>query len=256
MTTPPGRRIVVTGAAGGIGRAVARQLAGQGVALGLLDRDATGLAATADAVLAAGAPDPLVAVVDVSDRSAVADAIDSAAADAPLDGLVSTSGVLEPGGLSDTSDESWHRHFAVNTTGVFHLLQEGAARMRDGGAIVVISSNAARVPRIGMLAYAASKAATSALTRCAGLELAARGIRCNVVEPGSTDTAMLRELWTGAGAGTDGAVAGDPGAFRLGIPLGRIGAPEDVAAVVCFLLSDAARQVTLQQVFVDGGASL
>lgn len=256
MTTPDERRIVVTGAAGGIGRAVALQLAGQGAALSLFDRDAAGLAGTGDAVRATGAPDPLIAVVDVSDRDAVASALGMAAADAPLDGLVSAAGVLEPGGLSDTTDAAWQRHFAVNTTGVFHLLQHGAPLLRDGGSIVVVSSNAARVPRTGMLAYAASKAATSALTRCAGLELAARGIRCNVVEPGSTDTAMLRELWTDAGAGVDGAVAGSPEAFRVGIPLGRVGAPEDVAAVVCFLLSDAARQVTLQQVFVDGGASL
>lgn len=246
----------MTGAASGIGRAVALQLAGQGAALSLLDRDSRGLEGTRAAVVAAGAPAPLAVAVDVSNRAALADALERAAAAGPLDGLVSAAGILEAAGLADTSEESWQRHFAVNTTGVFHLLQEGAPRLRDGGAIVVISSNAARVPRLGMLAYAASKAATSALTRCAGLELAARGIRCNVVEPGSTDTAMYRDLWSDPDAGAAGAVAGDPDAFRVGIPLGRIGAPEDVAAVICFLLSDAARQVTLQQVFVDGGASL
>lgn len=254
--TPPARSIVVTGAASGIGRAVALQLADQGAALSLLDRDPLGLEGTCDAVLAAGAPAPLAVAVDVGNRAALADALARAASAGPLDGLVSAAGILEPAGLADTSEGSWQRHFAVNTTGVFHLLQEGAPRLRDGGAIVVISSNAARVPRLGMLAYAASKAATSALTRCAGLELAARGIRCNVVEPGSTDTAMLRELWADPDTGPVGTIDGDPEAFRVGIPLGRIGAAEDVAAVVCFLLSDAARQVTLQQVFVDGGASL
>ncbi|MFT4217818.1 MAG: SDR family oxidoreductase [Micropruina sp.] len=254
--TSPGPSLLVTGAAGGIGRAVAVQLAAQGALLSLFDRDADGLRTTADAVTAAGAPAPFTAVVDVSDRIGVADAVRRAAAGRPLDGLVSAAGVLESAGLTDTSDESWQRHFAVNTTGVFHLLQESAPLIRDGGSIVVISSNAARVPRLGMLAYAASKAAASALTRCAGLELAARGVRCNVVEPGSTDTAMLRELWADPETGVDRTVDGDPGAYRVGIPLGRIGAPEDVAAVVCFLLSDAARQVTLQQIFVDGGASL
>jgi 2,3-dihydro-2,3-dihydroxybenzoate dehydrogenase len=255
MTTP-GQSIVVTGAAGGIGRAIARQLAAQGAVLSLFDRDPDGLRVSAEAVVATGAPEPLTETVDVGDRPALADALRRAAAGRPLDGLVSAVGILEPGGLSEVSEESWQRHFAVNTTGVFHLLQEGAPRLRDGGSVVVISSNAARVPRLGMLAYAASKAATSALTRCAGLELAARGIRCNVVEPGSTDTAMQRDLWPDPDAGAARAVGGDPDAFRIGIPLGRIGAPDDVAAVVCFLLSDAARQVTLQQVFVDGGASL
>ncbi|MFT4296064.1 MAG: SDR family oxidoreductase [Micropruina sp.] len=256
MTSPRQRTVVVTGAAGGIGRAVAVQLADQGVRLGLLDRDAAGLRATAEAVRASGASEPLTLAVDVADRAVLAVALHRVAADGPLDGLVSAAGVLEPGGLADTTEEAWQRHFAVNTTGVFQLLQEGAPRLRDGGAVVVISSNAARVPRLGMLAYAASKAATSALTRCAGLELAARGIRCNVVEPGSTDTAMQRDLWPDPEAGAAHAVGGDPAAYRVGIPLGRIGAPADVAAVVCFLLSDAARQVTLQQVFVDGGASL
>lgn len=256
MTIPPARRIVVTGAAGGIGRAVALQLAEQGVVLSLFDRDPEGLAVTRDAVRAAGAPAPLLAVVDVSDRAELLAALRSAADEGPLDGLVSAAGLLEPGSLADTTDAAWQRHIAVNTTGVLHLLQDGAALLRDGSAIVVVSSNAARVPRLGMLAYAASKAAASALTRCAGLELAARGIRCNVVEPGSTDTAMLRELWSDPAIGPARTIGGDPEAFRLGIPLGRIGAPEDVAGVVCFLLSDAARQVTLQQVFVDGGASL
>lgn len=246
----------MTGAASGIGRAVALQLAAQRVALTLLDRDAAGLEGTVAAVATVGAPVPLAVTVDVSNRSALADALERVGAAGPLDGLVSAAGILEAGGLTNTLEESWQRHLAVNTTGVFHLLQEGAPRLRDGGAIVVISSNAARVPRLDMLAYAASKAATSALTRCAGLELAARGIRCNVVEPGSTDTAMYRDLWSDPDAGAAGAVAGDPDAFRVGIPLGRIGAPEDVAAVVCFLLSDAARQVTMQQLFVDGGASL
>lgn len=235
---------------------MALELARQGAALSLLDRDSRGLEDTSAAVVAAGAPAPLAVAVDVSNRVALADALERAADAGALDGLVSAAGILEPAGLAETSEESWQRHFAVNTTGVFHLLQEGAPRLRDGGAIVVISSNAARVPRLGMLAYAASKAAASALTRCAGLELAARGVRCNVVEPGSTDTAMLRELWADPGAGPAGTIGGDPATFRVGIPLGRIAAPEDVAAVVCFLLSDAARQVTLQQVFVDGGASL
>ncbi|QAY71271.1 SDR family oxidoreductase [Xylanimonas protaetiae] len=249
--------VLVTGAASGIGRATALRLAAAGAALALLDRDVAGLASTAEQAVAAGARHALALTADVADPGAVGDAVTAAvAALGPLDGIASAAGVLEPGGLTEVTDESWHRHLAVNTSGVLHVLRHGTTAMRDGGSVVVVSSNAARVPRAGMIAYAASKAATSALTRCAGLELAARGIRCNVVEPGSTDTAMQRDLWPDAETGAAAAIGGDPARFRVGIPLGRLGAPEDVAALVCFLLSDDARHVTLQQVYVDGGASL
>jgi len=248
------RAVLVTGAAAGIGRAVAVQLAADGDRLTLLDRDAEGLAITAKQAAATGAAQVSQHCVDVADSAAVRAAFADGREE--FTGIVSAAGILEPGGLTEVTEQSWQRHFAVNTTGVLHLLQYGAPRLRDGGSIVVVSSNAARVPRTGMLAYAASKAATSALARCAGLELAARRIRCNVVEPGSTDTAMQRDLWPDADLGRRAAIDGDPAAYRVGIPLGRIGAAEDVAQVVRFLLSDAARQVTLQQVYVDGGASL
>lgn len=81
-------------------------------------------------------------------------------------------------------------------------------------------------------------------------------MRCNVVEPGSTDTPMQRDLWPDPAVGQRLAIAGDPASYRVGIPLGRIADPDDVAAVVTFLLSSDARHVTLQQIVVDGGASL
>lgn len=134
-------------------------------------------------------------VADVTDPAQVADAVTLGLQYGPLAAVVSAAGILEPGELHEITDQSWQWHLAVNTTGVLNLLQASAPQLRDHGSIVVVSSNAARVPRVGMAAYAASKAATSALTRCVGLELAHRGIRCNVVEPGSTDTAMQRALW-------------------------------------------------------------
>ncbi len=223
----------------------------------LLDRDPDGLARTAERAAQEGAPDVVPLPVDVADGPAVETALGAAVErTGSLDGLVSAAGILEPSGIEEVTDASWQRHLDVNATGVLHVLRSGTARMRDGGAVVVVSSNAARVPRTGMLAYAASKAAASALTRCVGLELAGRGIRCNVVEPGSTDTPMQRDLWPDPAAGATTAVDGDPAAYRIGIPLRRIADPEDVADVVCFLLSDRARHVTLQQVGVDGGASL
>lgn len=249
--------VVVTGAASGIGRAVALRLARSGAALALFDRDAEGLAVAAKEARAAGADRVVDRTVDVASSTQVAIAFAAAERElGRLDGLACAAGVLAPGGVADTTDADWERHLAVNAGGVFHCLRAGSARLRDGGAVVVVSSNAARVPRTGLLAYSASKAAASAVTRAAGLELAARRIRCNVVEPGSTDTPMQRDLWPDPEVGRAAALGGDPAAHRIGIPLGRIADPDDVAAVVCFLLSDQARHVTLQQVYVDGGASL
>ena len=248
---------MVTGAASGIGRSIALRLARSGTALALLDRDREGLALTAKEARARGAHAVVERTVDVASGAQVGIAFAAAERElGRLDGLACAAGILSPGGVADTTAADWERHLAVNAGGVFHCLQAAAPRLRDGGSVVVVSSNAARVPRTGLLAYSASKAAASALTRAAGLELAARRIRCNVVEPGSTDTAMQRDLWPDAEVGLAAAIGGDPAAYRIGIPLGRIADPDDVAAMVCFLLSDEARHVTLQQVYVDGGASL
>jgi 2,3-dihydro-2,3-dihydroxybenzoate dehydrogenase len=123
---------------------------------------------------------------------------------------------------------------------------------RGAGAIITVSSNAGGVPRTNMAAYAASKAAATMFTRCLGLELARSGIRCNVVSPGSTGTAMQQVL----GAAPEAVIAGDPGSYRVGIPLGRIADPADIADAVVFLASDQARHITMQDLYVDGGATL
>ncbi len=249
--------MLITGAASGIGRSSALRLARGGGRLALLDSDREALSSTAKEAEAAGAEAVLATPADVTSSAHVADAFDRAHREfGSLDGLVCSAGILRPGGLVDVTGPDWDEHLAVNAGGVLHCLQAAARHLTDHGAVVVVSSNAARVPRTGMLAYAASKAAASALTRAAGLELAARGIRCNVVEPGSTDTPMQRDLWPDAAAGHRAAVDGDASAYRIGIPLRRIADPDDVAGMVCFLLSPDARHVTLQQVYVDGGASL
>lgn len=250
------RALIVTGAASGIGRAVALRGAVSHTHVALLDIDTAGLEQTAAAVRDAGG-DPLVLPTDVTDPDAVAASVARAAqTHGRPTGVASAAGVLTPGRWNEITRGDWQRHFAVNTTGVLNLLQATLPVLADGGAVAVVSSNAARVPRAGMGAYAASKAATSALVRCIGLEVAERGIRCNVVEPGSTRTAMQRDLWPDPVAGEQTALRGDLANHRIGIPLGRIGEADDVAALVEFLLSEQARHLTLQQIYVDGGASL
>lgn len=242
---------VITGAAGGIGAAVAAATLTAGHRVALVDLAADALEKTAAdlpgecLLLPADVGEPLEDLFATVRNTC-----------GPLTHVVGAAGVLSTSPLATTSDDAWQRHLRVNATGTFHLLRASAAELTRGGSIVVIGSNAARVPRTDLAGYAASKAAAAAVTRVAALELAEREIRCNVVEPGSTDTAMQRDVWPDPVAGARAAVAGDPAHFRIGIPLGRIADPADIAGVVMFLLSDAARHVTMQQLFVDGGASL
>ncbi|MEU5878798.1 2,3-dihydro-2,3-dihydroxybenzoate dehydrogenase [Spirillospora sp. NPDC047279] len=248
-----GRTALVTGAAGGIGAAVAAGLVREGATVAAVDIDPDGLARVAAAderirPFTADLADPVAVARLVAD---VEDAL------GPIDIGVSVAGILRPASVCDTTDEDWAATFAVNATGVFTLLREISRRMtpRGRGALVTVASNAAGVPRTGMAAYAASKAAAVMLTRCLGLEVAGHGVRCNVVSPGSTDTPMQRLLWTG-GNGPEQVIAGTPEQFRVGIPLGRIADPGDIAETVIFLASDRARHITMQNVYVDGGATL
>lgn len=251
-----GRVAVVTGAARGIGAAVARSLAANGARVALVDTDADTVRATA-----ATLPSATAHPADVTDAAAVAQVI-AAVEDGvgPVDIAVNVAGVLRTGPVTETTDADWAAVLAVNTTGVFHVSRAVARRMvpRRRGVIVTVGSNAAGVPRAGMAAYAASKAAAAAFTRSLGLELAPYGIRCNVVAPGSTDTDMQRAMWTGRadGSGAAAVIAGDPAAYRVGIPLGRLAEADDVADAVTFLVSDRARHITLHDLYVDGGASL
>lgn len=245
---------LVTGAARGIGAAVVEGLVREGATVAAVDLDEEGLAELADR--SSGQVLPLVA--DVADSAAVADAVGRAEHElGPLCVGVSVAGILRPGPLCETAESDWADTFAVNATGTFLVLRELARRMvpRGSGALVTVGSNAAGVPRTGMGAYAASKAAAVMFTRCLGLEVARHGIRCNVVSPGSTDTAMQRQLWTGEDD-RDRVVEGTPEEFRVGIPLGRIAEPADIADAVLFLVSDRARHITMQNLFVDGGATL
>lgn len=248
---------VVTGAAGGIGAAVARTLAARGAAVAAADLDAGAAGAVASAIVAGGGT-AFGAGVDVTDAGAVDRLVARAeSALGPLTVAVSVAGVLHAAPVAETTDADWAATFAVNANGPFHLLRAAGAAMapRGAGAIVVVGSNAASVPRAGMAAYAASKAAATMLARCAGLELAPRGVRVNVVSPGSTDTAMQDALWPD-GSAARRAFDGSPEHFRVGIPLGRIAAPGDVAEAVAFLASERARHITMHDLLVDGGATL
>lgn len=244
-----GKLALVTGAGGGIGRALVQQLASSGctvVATDVTAPDVTGLSGVHSRAL------------NVTDSGAVAALVDDIEQRlGPIGFGINVAGVLQSGTIDTIDDELWRRTFAVNTDGVFYLCRALARVMqsRRQGALVTVGSNAAGVPRHAMAAYAASKAATGMFMRCLGLELAPFGIRCNTVAPGSTMTPMQTGMWSD-GSGAEKVVAGMPEIYKTGIPLGKLAQPEDVANAVMFLLSDQAGHIVMDDLYVDGGATL
>ncbi|WP_216214584.1 2,3-dihydro-2,3-dihydroxybenzoate dehydrogenase [Amycolatopsis aidingensis] len=252
-----GKTALVTGAAGGIGAAVVRALAAEGAAVAAVDVDAEALQLRVKALVAEGHRVRAFAA-DVSTAASVDAAVDAAERElGPLRYLVNAAGVLRPGPVTECSEHEWNTTFAVNTTGVFQVSRAVALRMipRREGAIVTVASNAATLPRHGMAAYAASKAAAASFTKSLGLELAEHGIRCNVVAPGTTETPMIASLYTDADA-LRATIEGMPASYRVGIPLRKLATPEDIADAVLFLLSERAAHITLHDLTVDGGAGL
>jgi len=256
-STPSGDRVVlVTGAAQGIGAAVARAMTEDGARVAAVDLNTDRLTETVATLPGPGRAHAYP--TDVRDSAEVEATVKRVEEDlGPVQVLVNVAGVLRTGSVVDLGDQDWAAVFAVNTDGVFHCCRAVARRMvrRRSGTIVTVSSNVTGVPRMGMAAYAASKAASSLFTKCLGLELAGHGIRCNVVSPGSTDTPMQRAFWTD-GSGAEFSIAGSLEAYRVGIPLGKLATPHDVAEAVRFLASPAAGHITMQELFVDGGAAL
>ncbi|EJR9516593.1 2,3-dihydro-2,3-dihydroxybenzoate dehydrogenase EntA [Salmonella enterica subsp. enterica serovar Cerro] len=197
-------------------------------------------------------------VMDVADAGQVAQVCQRVLQKTPRLGvLVNAAGILRMGATDALSVDDWQQTFAVNVGGAFNLFSQTMAQFRrqQGGAIVTVASDAAHTPRIGMSAYGASKAALKSLALTVGLELAGCGVRCNVVSPGSTDTDMQRTLWVSEDAEQQ-RIRGFGEQFKLGIPLGKIARPQEIANTILFLASDLASHITLQDIVVDGGSTL
>ena len=252
-----GKIAYVTGAAGGIGSAVSRALGARGVLVAAADRDTERLQLEVKELVNTGLS-AAAFPVDVTSSAEVEASVAAVERElGPIDFLVNAAGVLRCGPAVALSDEDWETTFAVNAFGAFYVSRAVANRMigRRGGAVVTVASNAAAVARSGMAAYAASKAAVTSFTKCLGLEVAEYGIRCNVVAPGSTDTEMLSALWSG-GDWKRNSIDGVAESYRVGIPLGKVAVPADIADAVLFLLSDRSGHITMHSLTVDGGASL
>jgi 2,3-dihydro-2,3-dihydroxybenzoate dehydrogenase len=258
-----GKTAVITGGGSGIGRACGIGLGRQGARVAVWDINGVNAASVADEVRALGVR-TLPVRVDVS-RSEQIDAAAKRTLDefGRIDILVNGAGIaLAPKPLLDTKPEEFQRVFAINLKGVWHCAQLAARDMitRRSGRIINIASTAGKVPRLGLGAYCISKAAVIHLTRCLALELAPyRGITVNAVGPGPTRTNLRQNSGLGespeqAKVRQEQMLRGDPAQFRLGVPLGRIGAPEDPAAAVIFLASEEAGYISGQCLYVDGMA--
>ena len=240
-----GRKIIVSGAASGIGLAAARLFADYGATLMLVDVDE----AVRD--IAASLPGAHSCAADITDPAALSEAV---ARFPGVDGAFNNAGIEGAGGamlpITDYPDEEFDRVISVNLRGLWNCLkaQMPALQANGGGAIVNTSSVMGWLGTAGMAAYSASKHGVIGLTRSAALEGAANNIRVNAVLPGAVATPMLTERGFVANPGF---AAAAPSAH----PLGRIATPEEVAEAAAWLLSDKASFVTGHTLAVDGGLS-
>lgn len=248
-----GKVALVTGGASGIGEATVRALAAAGARVAVADRDSSRVEEVAASI--AGATPYRLDVSVAADVEATVDAVEREVG--PIALFAHVAGVFASSPVLETSDETWDKLFAVNARGVFNSLRAVGRRMkaRGAGAIVTVASQSAKVVRLDQGAYGASKAAASYVTKALGLELARAGVRCNIVHPGVTDTPLSRAVWDAGRGSAASHVAGDLARYRGPLPVGRVASPEDVAAAVCFLLSDRARHVTMVDMLVDGGST-
>ncbi len=238
---------LVTGAARGIGRAIAVQLAADGADVALCDVKADWLEETAAAVRDLGRRAECYAM-DVADGAAVGAAVARAAADfGRLDILVNNAGITRDGLIMRMKDEAWDEVLAVNLTSVFLTCRRLSRLMANQrkGSIINISSVVGIMGNGGQTNYAASKAGIIGFSKSLARELASRSVRVNVVAPGFISTSMTDVL----GEQTKEQI-------KTQIPLGRIGNAEEVARSVAFLASENASYITGQVLAVDGGMSM
>lgn len=245
---------VVTGAAGGIGQAVARRFAQSGLRVILADANVAGLQALA-AELNASERVAWAQPGDLRSKRYCEVLIDHALeTTGRLDVLVNNAGIITRGNILETTDEDWARTLDVNLTAIFYTCRRAIAHMKThgSGAIVNVASCWGLYPGPGHAAYITSKAAVASLSKCLGRDHAADGIRVNAVCPNEVNTPMLRTGFARRGFNPDSAID----ELNRTVPLGRIAEPEDIADVIHFLTTDAARYIAGTAIEVNGAKAV
>lgn len=242
----PSQVALVTGAASGIARAVAVRFAQEGAAVMVADASERGGEEAAEEIRASGGK-AVFAHLDVSDRNQVEEAVQRTIDElGDLHILFNGAGILAYGTALETPDDVWNRMMAVNLTGTFLCSKAALAHMveKGRGAIInVASTTGAHDVCARAAAYVTSKGGVTLLTRSMAVDFAKQGIRVNVICPGPTDTAMLRNAMS----------AEELEAFAKTYPMGRLGQPEEIASAALFLASEDASFVTGAVLYVDGG---
>lgn len=246
MTRFDGKTILITGGTSGIGLATARRLDMEGARLILTGHSEDHLD-KARRIL----PDAMVINNDGADPAAAVELAQAISASGPINGLFLNAGLGVFASLAEIEASDIDRHMAINLRAPLLQVKALAASIADGGAVLLVSSATVGGPRADSLVYSATKAAVRQAARSLATEFAPRGIRVNVVTPGLTNT----NFHDRGGMSKD-----DEKSYkekvRGMVPLGRLGEPEDVAAVACFLLSDDAGYVTGAELRVDGGLTM
>ena len=246
-----GKTAVITGAAGDIGGAAARQFLREGAMLALVDRDERGIA---DLGASLG-PSPLIAGADITDENAVRQAAEAVRSQfGTIDILFVNAGVEQSHiPLVDMTKADFERVVGINLTGAFLTAKHFVPLIADRGSIIMTSSVAAISGIPAYAAYSASKAGLLGLMRSASLDVAPRGIRCNIIFPGPVKSRMLDR------SAREASADGDTTAFYAAMSgmsrLGRLVEPDDIASLALFLASDESSMISGQTIAVDGGSA-
>lgn len=239
-----GKVALITGSSGAIGRAIAIKLASQGAVIAAhYGSNVDAVTETARLVAAAGSKAKAFKadIANVAEIRALFEALDHAYG--RLDILINNAGVGMQKNILDISEADYERTFSVNAKGYLFCIQEAGRRLGDGGRIVNISSLLAKLSRPGTALYAATRASARVFARIAAQEFGTKGITVNSISPGPVEPGMFQD-------------ASDTMRQRARAlsPFNRVGAPEDIADIVAFLVSDQARWITGQDIVAAGGA--